>query len=78
MFWIGIFIGCFIGLLIMYIVMYNTNNKDLCKTCDHCALIRGWKKYGDNYCVWAAPDGEIKVYGDKVTVCKFYKKNTKN
>lgn len=75
MFWCGIFVGCSVGLLVMYIVMYHNQNKDLCKTCDHCSLIRGWRKYGDNHCIWAGPDGEIKAYGDKITVCKFYKKN---
>lgn len=76
MFLLGIFIGCFIGLLVMYIIMYRNQNKDLCRTCDHCSLIQGWRKYGDNHCIWAGPDGEIQGYGDKITVCKFYKKNS--
>lgn len=66
----GAILGATIGICILSII----KNKDLCKSCRHCTLMRGYRRYGDDKCIYTDEYSEIRNMGDKVTICQRYEK----
>lgn len=76
----GAILGTIIGGLLLSTTkendLYKSKN-DLCKSCKHCILMRGYHRYGDNKCVYTDNYSEIRNRGDKVTICYGYEKREK-
>lgn len=71
---IATLIGIVIGCVVVYTIMYNQYNKDLCKTCKHCSILRRYRRYGDSKCFYTYEDGEIRNNGEPVYICSCYER----
>lgn len=69
--------GAILGIIIGGFILNITIEKDLCKSCKHCTLMRGYHRYGDNKCIYTDEYSKIRNMGDKVTICHGYEKREK-